>query len=384
MQATQSAVTLNDFHLFCGAGGGALGFRDAQFDFRGVPGRFECLGGVDVDPLACKDFEAFVGVKATCLDLFARDDWRAFHGREPPDTWREATADDISAAAQHRHPHVVFLSPPCKGFSGLISNAKHGSAKYQALNNLVVRGIFLMLEAFEARPPGLIILENVPRIVDRGAGLLEQVKRVLGAYGYAVNEQLHCCGETGGLAEKRKRYLLVARHVETVRPFLYQPPKFQLRPIGSDPDTMPMPEDPCGGPMHRLPNLKWNTWVRLALIPAGKDWKALNDVDHERIRIAPAGRKRHSNVYRVIDWDEPSTAVTAGAGPSSGGISVADPRWHRGVLGVLGWDSPIGTVTGRSGPTTGTFSVADPRVRLGPHTHSNVYRVSHWNAPAPT
>ena len=43
-----------------------------------------------------------------------------------------------------------------------------------------------------------------------------------------------------------------------------------------DPETgeileqLPLPDDPVGGPMHRISRLKWKTWVRLALIPAAK------------------------------------------------------------------------------------------------------------------
>ena len=36
-----------------------------------------------------------------------------------------------------------------------------------------------------------------------------------------------------------------------------------------------MPEDAAAGPMHRLSRLKWDTWVRLSLIPAGGDWRDL-------------------------------------------------------------------------------------------------------------
>src|SRR3546814_19672858 len=40
---------------------------------------------------------------------------------------------------------------------------------------------------------------------------------------------------------------------------------------------LPLPGDPVGGPMHRVPSLQWQTWLRLAFVPAGKDWRALSD-----------------------------------------------------------------------------------------------------------
>ena len=52
---------------------------------------------------------------------------------------------------------------------------------------------------------------------------------LLNAYGYAVAETMHDCGELGGLAQSRKRFLLVARNVAKVPPFLYVPPTRPLR-----------------------------------------------------------------------------------------------------------------------------------------------------------
>jgi hypothetical protein len=30
--------------------------------------------------------------------------------------------------------------------------------------------------------------------------------------------------------------------------------------------------------MHRMPALHWNTWLRLAFVRAGADWRSLNDL----------------------------------------------------------------------------------------------------------
>jgi hypothetical protein len=78
---------------------------------------------------------------------------------------REASPSDIPRAAGNERPHIVFLSAPCKGFSGLLSESRSKGDKYQALNRLTLRGIWLMLEAWRDDPPELIIFfENVPRI----------------------------------------------------------------------------------------------------------------------------------------------------------------------------------------------------------------------------
>jgi len=48
-------------------------------------------------------------------------------------------------AAGYQRPDVAFLSSPCKGLSGLLSKTLSLTAKYQALNELTVRGVWLML-----------------------------------------------------------------------------------------------------------------------------------------------------------------------------------------------------------------------------------------------
>jgi hypothetical protein len=68
---------------------------------------------------AIRNFEKLTGAKGTVMDLFSREQYVAFHGREPPPDWREATPADIHAPSAR--VDVCFTSMPCKGFSGLLS-----------------------------------------------------------------------------------------------------------------------------------------------------------------------------------------------------------------------------------------------------------------------
>jgi len=373
------------FHM-CGAiGGGAKGFNRGKARVGNLVAKFRCLGSVDVDAAANRDFQRLVGVPATTLDLFDRDQYIAFHGKEPPAGWREATPEDIRAAAGHEFPHIVFTSMPCKGFSGLLNETKSKTSKYQALNRLTLRGMWLMLEAFAEDPPELILFENVPRIATRGRHLLDQINDLLRAYGYAVAETTHDCGELGGLAESRKRFLLVARHIEKVPPFLYEPEKKRLQGVGTVLGRMPLPGDLAAGPMHRVPNLQWKTWVRLAFVEAGSDWRSLNKlaVDNGHLRdflIVPEFRAGYLGVNQ---WDEPMGTIAGRSTPSNGNFSVADPRYpsggEYGQLGVRAWDEPTGAITGQRSPIQGGFSVADPRTQLKSNAHQNLYRIVNWS-----
>ena len=359
---------IRHFHLFAGLGGGAKGFNSASARVGNMVGRFRCIGGIDVDAAAMRDFERLTDVRGTVLDLFDRDQYCDFHGSEPPAGWREAGPADIRAAAGDESPHIVFLSAPCKGFSGLLNETRSKTAKYQALNRLTLRGVWLMLEAFADEPPELIVFENVPRIANRGRHLLEQIGDLLRHYGYAVAETTHDCGELGGLAQSRKRFLLVARHIEKVPPFLYEPDKKRLQAVGTVLDRMPLPGAAAGGPMHRIPSLQWKTWVRLAFVEAGCDWRSLNKLAVEDgvlrdFLIVPEYRRGYLGVNR---WDQTMGTVQGESLPSNGAFSIADPRAPAGSLeyqqyGVCGWQETMGSVINVKSPGQGTFSIADPR-----------------------
>lgn len=386
----------NVLQIFAGAGGGCLGFQRAATDYKGVRARFRTIGALDSDPGACEALELITGSRATCCDLFTREQYTLFHGHAPPEDWREMGPADMLRACGGERPDVVFASPPCKGFSGLLSGEKAKAPKYQALNELVTRWLFLVLETWADNPPELLILENVPRIKQRGRPLLDQVNRILTAYGYTVAETTHDCGELGGLGQTRTRFLLVARRVSTCPAYLYEPVKWPLRTIGDVIGPLPAPEAPEGGPMHGLPKLKRETWIRLAMIRAGKDWRDLKERwEPGRWGIVPAEPVTHrsgarfNNVERLVRWDEPSPAVTGGTSPSGGGLSVADPRvegpgWRRGVLGVQVEGTPSATVTAQARPSTGAYSVADPSLKTDLTPTSVTLRVRSAASAAPT
>lgn len=349
-----------------GVGSGAAGMNDADPSIGDMRGKMVVLGGMDVDPRACADFKRLTGVEQACRDLFTVGMYQAFHGRLPPPGWVEVTPADVRAAAQGRFPNILFSSYPCKGFSGLLSAQKSITAKYMALNELTLRGVWLTMEAFGDDPPDLFVFENVPRIASRGRHLLDQIIDLLRFYGYAVSETTHDCGELGdGLGQSRKRYLLVARHIAKVPPFLYEPPKRPLRAVGDILRHMPLPGDIDGGPMHRIPALQWKTWVRLAFVEAGSDWRSLNKlaVADGNLRDYLIVPDMHGGALGVRRWEDPSGVVAAASRPGNGSFSVADPRQalYSAGYGVNRWEDASGAVSGESLPSNGKFSVADVR-----------------------
>ncbi|WP_432755243.1 DNA cytosine methyltransferase [Pseudomonas sp. WMBT8] len=377
------------FHFCCGLGGGAKGFNNAKPVVGNMQAEWQCIGGIDVDPAGLRDFQRLSGVSGTLMDLFTLSMYTAFHGKPPSPGWVEAGPDDVRKAAGYERPDAVFISSPCKGASGLLSETMSLTPKYQALNELTLRCVWLMCEAWKDDPVSLIVFENVPRLATRGRHLLDQINKLLNHYGYAVAETTHDCGVIGGLAQSRKRFLLVARHIEKVPPFLYEPEKKTLKSVGSILGRMPMAGDvAAAGPMHRLPALQWKTWVRLALVEAGKDWRCLNDLAIEDgylrdLVIVPQFRDGFLGMH---DWNETAGTVAARSGPTNGKFSVADPRARAGALqyqqyGVRRWDETSGAVIGVKSPGQGTFSVADPR---DPGIGHAKYNVAQWDGTSRT
>lgn len=388
-------IEFTEFHLFAGIGGGSLGASTARISWLGVPGTIRNIGAIDSDALACEDYRRLTGSSITCLDLFDREQYREFHGAEPPEEWREATPADIRAAAGGECPDIVFTSPPCKGFSGLLPNQAAGSIKYQSLNRLTVRSIRLTLEAFADAPPRILLLENVPRIKSRGAHLLDEIKSLLKQHGYVCHDADHDCGEIGALGQRRKRYLLIARHAKRCKPFVYQPPVRPLKTIGDVIGPLPLPDSPELGPMHRLPRLKWLTWLRLALIPAGGDWRDLQKIAPEQYRISwePRGDSA-GGAFAVQPWDQTAKAVMGCSRVTgSGSASVADPRLTMngesyngspGLYGVTYWEAPSPAVTGSASVSSSNTpaAIADPRLAESKGQYPNRFGVREWDNQA--
>ncbi|WP_222616365.1 DNA cytosine methyltransferase [Undibacterium umbellatum] len=381
---------IRHFHFCCGLGGGKKGFNKARPRVGNMVGKLRCIGGVDVDPAAIRDFDKMGdGRPGTIMDLFTRGQYTAFHSKQPPGEWQEITPADIRRAAGTESPNIVFISSPCKGASGLLSEKLSQTAKYQALNELTLRCIWLMAEAWADDPVELIVFENVPRLATRGRHLLDQINQLLHRYGYAVAETTHDCGELGGLAQSRKRFLLVARHMEKVPPFLYEPEKKRLAAVGDVLGRMPMPGDLTGGPMHRIPRLQWKTWVRLAFVEAGSDWRSLNKlaVNNGHLSDYLIVPEYRSGYLGVQNWSDTSGTVCGKSNATNGAFSIADPRMvttaEYSQYGVLPWTDSTGVISAQSAPGGGKYSVADPRMLESSH-HNNCFRVVAWNGHAGT
>jgi len=136
--------------------------------------------------------------------------------------------------------------------------------------------------------------------------------------------------------------------------------------------------------MHRVPRLQWKTWVRLAFVEAGSDWRSLNKLNVKDGKLAdyliiPEGM--HHGMLGVNAWNEHIGTLTGKARPNNGTFSIADPRFdgsRHGTYGVNRWQDNTRTVAGDSLPSNGNFSVADPRMPESEKRQNGIYRVVKW------
>lgn len=401
----------------CGIGGQDLGFEQSEHEYKGIKGTFETLAGYDNDPIVCRNFERITGNRAINADLFSREQYILFHGKEPDIDWQELTPEDVRKQCR-LIPDMIMMSPPCKGFSRLLPQKTSQLPKYQALNMLPERIFDLVLEAWFDDLPAILLMENVPGIRDKGRGMetLKRIKAKLAMRGYVFHEDLYDCGEWGGLGQHRKRFLLIARLKSKIPSFVFEPPKLPMKSIGDILGPLPMPGDieKCGR-LHRIQNLAWRTWERLALIPAGKDWRALENF----------GREQWGGALKIVPWKHSANAVTSatkGVGSSTGVSAVADPRlefvqgygnkyrvtaadesaptvtgsrigsgapiyadpkvtkFAANSTKVNDWDSPSGAVLGSAGVHQGALNVSDPRYT----DHFHCFKVAPWEDSADT
>lgn len=382
--------------LFGGIGGESVGLLRSQIEYGGKLYKFKLLCSIDYDSVACQNHDIITGSKTSrVMDLFTREQYIAWNGHEPPADWTEVTPWDMWQAFGEEVPFFLFTSPPCKGLSGLLPEKSAKSVKYQALNELTLRGLELSLLAcmiYGDGLPAIIQLENVPRIQTRGKKLLYQIETLLKKFGYAVNMSAdHNLGEIGGLGQNRVRFLIMSRLEKVIPNFIYYPLKKRMQTIGDVLSKLPLPGDTLrGGPHHNIQRLQMKTWKRLALIPPGGDWRDLNKVDWRNLCIAPIeggsaqplidpklkiGSDGKTNLLRIQSAEEPAFCITGAAGPYQGGACLADPRTHQRDITKFQikpiTDTPFGSKL-----------IEDPKLGCSPRADS--FGVQDWNQPAKT
>jgi DNA (cytosine-5)-methyltransferase 1 len=192
--------TIRSVDLFCGPGGLSLGFGRACAEL-GLEHR--SLAAIDTDPGALGVFklnhlpdvvsatsvanivdyqirDTRDGPRFLFEPALLRDEWRALEGRVD----------------------VVLAGPPCQGHSNLNNRSRRSDPRNRLY--LAVPAVAIALNA------PIVVIENVPEVVNDHYGVVESAKALFQSHGYSLTNGVLAADKLGW-SQRRRRFFLVAR-----------------------------------------------------------------------------------------------------------------------------------------------------------------------------
>jgi DNA (cytosine-5)-methyltransferase 1 len=274
--------------LFCGCGGGSMGFDAAGF---------RTVGAVEIDPDAAAAFALNVGFAPIVKDI------------------RNVNGEDILAAAglERGELTLLFGCPPCQSFTVL--RRGYRPTKHDKQRNTLV---YEYLRLVEELLPRHLAFENVPGLVEgRWRPYFERFQAVLLELGYQFDHRVVDAAEFG-VPQRRRRVLVIASrvtepelptatHSETPddnhAPFVTVRDKIsQLRPLASG-------EADARDKFHRARKHSGLALERLACVPEGGGRADLPD---HLVLDCHREHNGHYDIYGRMWWDRIAPTLTSG------------------------------------------------------------------------
>lgn len=286
---------------FCGAGGMALGLREAGYDVRLA---------FDLDPAHVATYAHNLGDHAAILDAS-----------------RVSGAELLERAGLEAGELDLFSGgPPCQGFS---KQRRGAHALDDPRNRLVVDFARLTNET----RPRAFLFENVAVFGQkRGVALVAEMAEALSGY------RVHCfqlCGSDFGLAQTRSRFMMIGirRDLEASPPVL---PHSEERPTVRDVigDLPPPPEDYTEHPSvpnHQKCRITRLNEERFSHVPQGGGWQDIPwDLRLPCHRVADPTKGGWPDVYGRLRWDGTCPTITVGFDSFTRG-RYGHPEQHRAI-----------------------------------------------------
>lgn len=286
----QSPVAID---LFAGCGGLSRGLHLAGFDVRAA---------VEIDDTARATYETnFPGTKLF-KDVL------------------EVTPGELRAACGGKPLALLAGCAPCQGFCSLTAKNK----KEDPRNALLLR----MAEIIKELKPEAVMMENVPGLVRRGAGIFEQFISTLEGLGYPARKAWRVVQMADyGVPQSRRRLVMLAgkgfeipfpepTHARRPEPGAALLPWKKLRDVvGERPLPITLKEaQSAGGPRkhgwHVVRNLQPQVAARLAAAIPGKTWLAVDEAI--RPKCHRGDYDGFTNVYQRMSWDQTPVTMTGG------------------------------------------------------------------------
>lgn len=292
-------MSLTMVDIFCGAGGGSLGFRQAGF---------RIVGALDNDPAACNTYEYNLGFAPLCSDIgkiTPREFMRHFKLRR----------GDVT---------VLVGCPPCQGFSG--------ARAYDSRDprNAMIR---IFSEWVRALRPEVVVFENVPGMLTRSRRRFDKLIRLLEIERYEPTWELLNAADYG-VPQRRKRIIVVAPKSGNLKSPLsfatYNQRVVTVREAIANLPTLNAGEGCPEIPNHRARDLGTHALNLLSRIPADGGSRA--DVSRRYWLKCHRDSDGHEDVYGRIQWDDVAPTMTCGCTDPTKG-RFAHPEQNRGITG---------------------------------------------------
>ena len=184
--------------LFSSVGGLTLGVSEA---LRAMGRRVEVIAGADVDENALASFQrnhnADLVIHESVSDLV---DMRVA-GRGTAATFAYTPEPLKALATLTKPPDVIIAGPPCQGHSTLNNHTRGDDPKNRLY--LTVPALAVALDV------PVVIIENVPNVVNDKQGVVSSAHQLLREAGYHVTAAILAADKLGW-PQTRKRYFMVA------------------------------------------------------------------------------------------------------------------------------------------------------------------------------
>lgn len=296
---------LRSVDAFCGCGGLTLGAIQASI---AVGRGFEAVAAIDVDEGGLEVHGANFRTKhvihasaSSLVDFHVSGSGSSARFAYDPEMLDPALANEVG------HIDLFLAGPPCQGHSNLNNRTRREDPR-----NLLYLTAVALAVGLKAR---MIVIENVPDVVNDKSGVVVSAKALLQASGYGFIDSAVIAAHEVGWAQTRKRYFLIAsREPAGDKPLTLEMVKSGLKrealslgwAIG---DLMRDPQEPSRlGVMDTIPTLSEENRTRINWLFDNDKYELPNE---ERPDCHKDGHS-YPSVYGRMHWDKPAQTITTG------------------------------------------------------------------------
>ena len=291
---SSSARELRVVDLFSGCGGMTLGVVEGA---RLNTVKAKVVLAVDLNAQALEVFSTNFKVKSPIVRNKKVED--VFNGRDN----RKCTLEELALKDDIGSVDIVVAGPPCQGHSSLNNSTRRDDPRNELYLTLV--------RAAKVLEPKVMIIENVPDVVNCHSQVVQRCERSLRKLGYKTSMGKISLTELG-LPQCRNRHLLIAARMQKVE-FSYVSSSYatEVSAIGEYiGDIM----DECRqkqGLFYEASTASKENKKRIRYLFR----KRLYDLPNSQRPPCHRDKKHtYKSMYGRLKWDEPAQTITSGFG----------------------------------------------------------------------